>query len=210
MSSNNLSSAAASSRRRRARGTWRRTSTHTHSRIRVLNTSILSVVSSRGSIDILSSIDANVNPGEDSIAHVIAQKDVLHEWVDGVSLLCKNAVLGVGGEFLGVGAVGRGLLDGADEVLVEEELADVGGLGAVEAGDGVVLQDGGLVGGVAEDVDVGGAAGVVTREEGLELDDTLFVAGLDSAQESGVEVRGVILVAVSAGRDTGVDTLLKD
>lgn len=54
---------------------------------------------------------------------------------------------------------------------------------------------------------VGSTPGVVAREDGLELDDAVLVAGLDSAQEGGVEVSCVGLVAVAAGLDTGVDTL---
>ena len=57
-------------------------------------------------------------------------------------------------------------------------------------------------------MDVRGTAGVVAREDGLELDDTLLVAGLDTAQEGRVEVAGVGGVAVAAGLDTGVDTLV--
>ena len=37
-------------------------------------------------------------------------------------------------------------------------------------------------------VDVCGTAGVVARENGLELHDTIAVAGLDTAEESGVQV----------------------
>jgi hypothetical protein len=50
-------------------------------------------------------------------------------------------------------------------------------------------------------------ASVVTRENSLELDNTVSVAGLDSAQESGVEVAGVRGVSVAAGADARVDTL---
>lgn len=57
-------------------------------------------------------------------------------------------------------------------------------------------------------MDVRGTAGVVAREDGLELDDTFLVAGLDPAQPSRVEVAGVGRVAVAAGLDAGVDTLV--
>lgn len=57
-----------------------------------------------------------------------------------------------------VGVVGRGGFDEGDEVLVEEDLADVRGVGCcVAAEEGAVGADGGFVGGVGEDVDVGGA-----------------------------------------------------
>ena len=58
-------------------------------------------------------------------------------------------------------------------------------------------------------MDVGCTSGVVAREDGLELDDALAVGGLDSAQEGGVEVCRVGGVAVAAGLDAGVDTLIQ-
>lgn len=108
---------------------------------------------------------------------------------------------------MGVGVVGLELLDGGDEVLVEEDLTDPVGVGGVEAADGVVLEDLCLVGGVGEDVDVGGAAGVVAGEDSLELGDTLLVGLLETTEEGGVEVGVVVGVAVAAGGNTGVDTL---
>lgn len=80
-------------------------------------------------------------------------------------------------------------------------------MGGVEAADGVVLEDLGLVGGVGEDVDVGGAAGVVAGEDGLELGDTLLVGLLETTEEGCVEVGLVIGVAIAAGGNTRVDTL---
>lgn len=56
-------------------------------------------------------------------------------------------------------------------------------------------------------MDVSGTAGVVAGEGRLELDNTLGVARLDSAQPSVVEVGRVGGIAVSAGADPGVDTL---
>lgn len=72
-----------------------------------------------------------------------------------------------------VGGVWRDGFDLRDEVLVEEELADVRD---VAAGVGAV----GVLGAVevGEDVDVSGAAGVVAWEEGLELSDALVVGRL--------------------------------
>jgi len=74
---------------------------------------------------------------------------------------------------LRVGGVWRDGFDLRDEVLVEEELADVRD---VAAGVGAV----GVLGAVevGEDVDVSGAAGVVAWEEGLELSDALVVGRL--------------------------------
>ena len=55
-------------------------------------------------------------------------------------------------------------------------------------------------------VNVGGAAGVVAREDGLIADNTLFVTGLDTTQESLVQVGLVVVVSVGACNNTGVDT----
>jgi hypothetical protein len=56
-------------------------------------------------------------------------------------------------------------------------------------------------------VDVGCTPGVVAWEDGLELHDAVLVAGLDSAEEGGVQVGCIGVVAVPAGLDTGVDAL---
>lgn len=56
-------------------------------------------------------------------------------------------------------------------------------------------------------VDVDCTSGVVAWKDGLELDDTILVAGLDSAQEGGVEVGCIGFVAVAARLDTGVGAL---
>lgn len=54
-----------------------------------------------------------------------------------------------------VGVVGRGGFDERDEVLVEEDLADVGGVGGCVAfEEGAVGADDGFVGVVGQDVDV--------------------------------------------------------
>lgn len=56
-------------------------------------------------------------------------------------------------------------------------------------------------------VNVGRTTSVVTREYGLELRNTIFVALLETTEESLVEVGLVVRVAVSTGDNTGVDTL---
>lgn len=68
---------------------------------------------------------------------------------------------------------------------------------------GAVAEDGAVE--VREDVDVWGAAGVVTGEEGGELGDSVVLGGLEATEEGGVEVGGVGGVAVSGGDDAGVD-----
>ena len=115
---------------------------------------MLSVVGSRGNIGVNSRVNADRDPGKDTVTDGVTKEDVLHEGVDGVSLLGENAVVSVGGEILGVGAVGRSLLNLGDEILVEEKLTDVGRRGRVQAGKGVVLQDSSLVGGVGQDYQI--------------------------------------------------------
>jgi hypothetical protein len=56
-------------------------------------------------------------------------------------------------------------------------------------------------------VNVDGTAGVVARENGLELDNALVVAWLDSTQEGSVEVGSIGRITVAAGNYAGVDTL---
>lgn len=60
--------------------------------------------------------------------------------------------------------------------------------------------------GMNHDVDMSGSAGVVTREDGLELSNTIRVGLLDSSKPSLVNVRFVGLVAVTARYNTGVNT----
>lgn len=94
-------------------------------------------------------VDAHGDPGEDAVGDVIAEQDVAGHGVAGGGLLGEDAVGGVGGQPLRVGRVGRGSLDGGDEVLVEEELADVRDGAARE---GRVVVEGGVD--VGQDVDV--------------------------------------------------------
>lgn len=56
-------------------------------------------------------------------------------------------------------------------------------------------------------VDVSCAAGVVTWEGGLHLDNTLPVTLLNTSVEGVVEVSLIIRVAVSTGDDSRIDTL---
>lgn len=57
-------------------------------------------------------------------------------------------------------------------------------------------------------VDVGSTAGIVTGEDSLELDNTVGVGLLETTEEGRVDVALVIAVAVSAGDDARVDTLV--
>lgn len=125
--------------------------TRAGTRALVLNATILGVVGSRGDSGIGGGVHTHGDPGEDTVGDRVAEVDVLHDGVDGVSLLGEDGVFGVGGQLLGVGAIGGSLLDLGDEILVEEDLADMGGGRGVEAGDGTVSLDDGLVDGVSQD-----------------------------------------------------------
>lgn len=58
-------------------------------------------------------------------------------------------------------------------------------------------------------VNVSGTAGVVTREGGLEVNNTVGIALLDTAQEGGVDVQLIGGVTVATGNNSRVDTLFK-
>lgn len=149
-------------------------------------------------------VDAEGHPSKEAVSDAIAEESVLHHGVNtvGGGLLRKDGVVGVGGELLGVGVVGGEGLDGGDEVLVEEGLADVGSGDLVA--EGAVGVEGGVV--VDHQVDVGGTGGVVAGEDGLELGNTILIGGLDAAEPGLVDVGLVGGVTVTAGDDAGVDT----
>lgn len=181
-----------------------RAAAHTATAVLVLNATRLVEEGSRSDALGEGGVDAKGQPGEEAVADVVTEQGVLHHGVDAISLslLAEDAVVGVGGELLGVGVVGGGQLDLGDEVLVEEGLADVAGV--VVAAEGAVGVEGGV--GVDHDVDVGGTAGVVAGEDGLELGDAVRVGLLDAAEPGVVDVGLVGAVAVSAGHDARVDT----
>jgi hypothetical protein len=170
----------------------------------VLNTTALVVEGSGGDIVGSSGVDTEGQPSKDTIADAVAEESVLVEGVDtlGGGLLGSNRVIGVGGQVLGVGVVGGSKLNGRDEILVEESLADVAGDDVVAEGTVAVL--GGVL--VDHQVDVGGTGGVVTGEGGLELSDTVGVGLLDTTEEGVVNVGLIGGVTVARGNDTGVDT----
>lgn len=128
-------------------------------------------------------IDANSDVSQNAISRTLAKTNVGHERVVqvGGSILGKTILL-VGQVLLLVGVVRVLLLDLVVEGLVEVQLAEVVG---AAAGVRVVGQQGVALGG--QDVDVVGAAAVVAREDGVELDDALGVGLGYAAQEGGVE-----------------------
>lgn len=88
-------------------------------------------------------VDANINGSIKTVRNRLADKADLHDWVITALLAhVEEEVLGVESLFLGVGAVGCRLLDLAEEVLLDVELAGVGNGAAL---DGVVGKELGAV-----------------------------------------------------------------
>jgi hypothetical protein len=140
-------------------------------------------------------VNGDLDPSEDTILNLVTEIGVVQDRVGGggaIGLLLKDTidiVMGLGNL---IGVVGVGRLDLLNEVLVVEELSNVG---CVAPGKGVVGQQGGVD--VSDDVVVAGAAVVVTREKGQEGNNTVLVSTLNSTQESGVVVGKVRRVAIS-------------
>jgi len=81
-------------------------------------------------------INTNIDCRIKAILDFAPDKRDLHDWVVATLLAhIEERILGVGGLFLGVGVVGRRLLDLAQEALLDVELADMGNCAAL---DGVV------------------------------------------------------------------------
>ena len=168
-------------------------------------------------------INTDCDPSEETLLDAVTEVDVVKNRVGGSSFLGEDAIIGVEQEFLSVGDVG---LDGfgiGDELLVEEELANVGDVAASQGL--VLLVDGGVD--VSKDyqrvsplsffyrlvdaiglhtVDVSSASSVVTREGGVELQNTVLVTELDTAEHGVIDVARVSSVAVAASDYTTVDT----
>lgn len=180
----------------------------THSGLGVSHTTVLVIRSRRTDRIVNRRVDSQRNPSENSIFNRVANHDVFDKRIHIRGFLGENRVFGVEGQFLRVARIRFGGFDLGNEVLVEEDLADVRGGGGEVSGifeQGAVGADDGGVGVVGEDVNVSGTASVVTREGGFELDDTVDVGLLQSAVEGVVEVRSVVGVSVSAGGNARVD-----
>ena len=150
----------------------------------------------------------------------------MHIWVDDRLFLLQDKVLLVCGERLLVRGVRLDFFGCVDQILVEEDLADVRGACDEEIGEGVVGVFGYFAYRVGEDwqrivrlasvsmtggentVDMGCATNVVAWEDGFELDHAIFVRLLHAAEERCVQVGLVFRVAVSASNDAGIDALL--
>ena len=136
-------------------------------------------------------VDSNLDPSEQSIVQALAEVNVLREGI--VSAICLQDtphIFGVGGDSLGVGVIGRGVLDGGAEHLVPEQLSDVCDATGVGL-EGLVGEEGCVQ--VSEKVGVRGTAVVVAWEDAFEGCDAVTVSLLDAAQVSRVPaVCGVV------------------
>ena len=163
------SNAIALRRRRRARrhstsrpsaisATGSVSTTHTAHRVLIRDATILVNRRRRRNLTIGSRINTNADPRHDAVRDIIAELHPLDERIHVRGLLAQDRVVGVEREVLRVGVVGRGGFDEGDQGLVEEDLADVGGVGGrVALEEGAVGADERFVGVVCEDVDVRGA-----------------------------------------------------
>lgn len=183
--------------------------TTTHTRVLVGNTKVLVVSSSRRGLGVGGWVNSKADPSHDTVLDGVANHNVLDEGVHGLGLLGENAVVGVESQVLGVGVVRCGSRNLGKEVLVQEDLANVRGVsGEVTETleDGAVGADNSGVGIVAQNVNVGSTTGVVTGDDGLELSYAVDVGGLDAAEEGVLDVGHIVLVAVTRGGDSRVDT----
>ncbi|KAI6770948.1 hypothetical protein HG531_009803 [Fusarium graminearum] len=180
------------------------TATRGTTAVSVGNTTLLVVVSSGGNRVGDGGVDAESEPSKESVADTVSEESVLHEGVDavGADLLTQDTIILVEGNFLSVGSIRLEGFDLRDEILVEEGLSDMAGI--VVAAESVVGEKSGV--GVNHDVDVSRSAGVVTREDGLKLSNTVTVGLLDSAEPGLVDVCFVRVVAVAVCNDAGVNT----
>lgn len=103
---------------------WR-TSSHTPAGILVDDTTVLSPVC--GSADIICGcrIHAERNPSEDTLRDVIAEQNILNDWIVTIRFAFEDRVFSVCGQLLGIAGIRLGSFDKADEVLVEEHLSNM-------------------------------------------------------------------------------------
>lgn len=146
-------------------------------------------------------IDTERDPSKDTLRDGVTNEGVVDNWVGGRSFLAKDLVIGVQGDDLGVARVRGDGIGFGDEILIEEDLSNVGdvssSIGTVLIGSSVEM---------GEDVEVGGSAGVMTWEEGGKLCDSLVRGWLKLSHEGGVQVAEVGRVSVTAGDNTRVNT----
>jgi len=146
-------------------------------------------------------IDPKAEPSQQPILKLISQHDVVQKRIRPSRLQEQHVVARVSKHRLAIRAVGARGLDAHDEVLVKVQLRHVGRRRVRDGTVGV-----GLDAEMGHDVHVHGAAGVVTREEGVELHGAMLVRHLEATQEGLFEVGLVAQAgAVEAGDHAAVD-----
>lgn len=138
-----------------------------------------------------SCIDTNLNPGKETIIKVIAEIDVLGEWViRAVRLLDAPHVVRVRGDALRVGVVWVGIFHGTTQHLVPEQLANVSHTAGAHL-ESLVGEQSRIQ--MSQQVSVSRSSLVVTGEDGFELDYAVAVGLLNATQVSRVpSVSGVV------------------
>jgi hypothetical protein len=151
------------------------------------------------------SINTNGEPREDTAlgTNLVIQVDIVKHWVGEtiLSLETKDTIGRVESDVNCAGIVGISGLNLGDEVLIEEELTNVG---YAATGDGAVGQEGSVH--VANYVNMCGAAAVVTGEDGAEGSNTVLIRLLKAPQSRVVEIGSVVAVTVARILNAGVYT----
>lgn len=148
-------------------------------------------------------IDTQSDPGKQTVLNSIAEVSIFKEGIGvGIlSLILDDVIIGVLRDGNGASVVRVRGFNSSDKLLVKEQLPDMRN---VATGEGVVRQHMSIC--VGNDVNMGSATRVVTREQSLELSNTVRVGLLNTAQESLVQVGGIVAVAVHGALNSRVDT----
>lgn len=153
-------------------------------------------------------IEANLDPGEETVLEAVAKVDVLREGVvRTVGLQHTPHVILIRGDTLGVGVVRVGLLHGAAQDLVPEELANVSHAAGAHL-ESLVGKNSRVQ--MGQQVGVSRTIIVVTREDGLEFDHTVAVGLLDTTKVSRVPSVGGIITGRRNTTVFGSDRVLRE
>lgn len=171
------------------------TASSTHNTVAVLVTTICLEVGRNAVVRVVGKvrggIEANLDPGKETVIEVVTQIDVLGERVVGtVGLQHAPHVVRIRGDGLSVGVVRVGIFHCAAQHFVPEELANVRHAAGAYLQSLVRKQSSVQMG---QQVGVSRTSVVVTREDGLEFDYTVAVGLLNTTQVSRVpSVGGVV------------------
>lgn len=171
----------------------------------VLDTTISSEEGGVASVVGGSGVDTDGDPGEEATLNtdILVEVNVVEDGV-GVALLgldSEDVVDRIQGDVDVAGVVGVSGLNLGDQVLVEEELTNVGNR---SAGDSAVAEERSVHG--ADDVDVSSTAAVVTGEDRLKGSDAVLVGLLETTESHVVKVGDIVAISVAVILHTRVDT----